>query len=506
MARMSFWNWDNNWAQHHAINELDEELSDLAVRQNRRIHQNKREFDQGLKKVDHQIGSVSRRLETILEWTELRFQLLEFDEYGARKQIRRAFRALAEGMPASAPKVGDIPGYWMPPAAGAMLRFLLREGAADLNTGLETARERDPIRSELFSLCVGLCFDQPTFTEVAVLRLLGEAPDLGLAEPGEVAAVWRSVWEHAVRGGFGPSAADLIHDRLRSVFDPVEVEDSERRAWHAAVRDFGPGGQDEPAALRALAEHLKAASGVESDHSGVAEEPWRLHLQELIEEPSPAELPLVQEMEELHLPEDGLQRSEPTWAASAGTVAELLRRDLFDPEGHPALRASALRLCAPLLRSAVESVVSEAVSSGPVTRTVKRLGGIAVEVGADGYDRAAVESAERTMASRGEMTGPSRAVMTGASAALGALAVLSAASGSWFLAVVFALAVAVPVWLYARARSERMRQQEYADSQIKAFRAALDQARKEVRDEERSRRERDAALRRAGEELIAALP
>src|SRR5699024_9556422 len=115
--------------------------------------------------------------------------------------------------------------YWLPPAAVALLRLVARDGAAsgpfaDLGASLELARERDPVRSELFTLAVALCFDQPAFVDAAALRLLGEPTDLGLTEPGEVADGWRTLWEHAALGRFGAGGHGLVRERLAARFDP----------------------------------------------------------------------------------------------------------------------------------------------------------------------------------------------------------------------------------------------------------------------------------------------
>lgn len=511
MPRVSQWNWTEwgqEWSQTRAINEIDEELAATRRMQQSQLRNTRREmqkFESGLRQVD---ARLTDRIDTVLEWTELRFQLLEFDEYSARKQIRKAFRALAGGMPATAPEVDDVPGYWMPPAATAMLGLLLRQGTADLNTGLATARERDPIRAELFNLSVGICFDQSSFTEVAVLRLLDEAPDLGLAEPGQVAAGWRAMWEHAVRGEFGASASDRFGDRLRALFDPEDVADGEHLAWDEAIRGFGADGAPlgKPEALRALAAHLRAADGAEPAEAPEPDERWRLYLQELIEEPSPAELPLVQAMEELHLPEDELQRSGPTWAAASGTVGELVRRDLFDPEAHPAQRELALRLCAPLLRSRVEVVSAEAAATAPITRVVKRPGGITVEVGSGGHDRAQLEQAERALTERAGLEGPSTALAVGLGGVLGLLAVVAAIFGVWLLAAVLALAIAIPVWRYFKGRGDQARRQEYLDGQIEGLRTELASVRDRVGEDEKAREERAAAVRDARDDLLAAIP
>jgi hypothetical protein len=81
------------------------------------------------------------------------------------------------------------------------------------------------------------------------------------------------------------------------------------RGSRVRPRDGAPLGG--PEALKALAEHLRAATDTPRAEAPEPDERWRLYLQELIEEPSPAELPLVQAMEELHLPDDELQRPPP---------------------------------------------------------------------------------------------------------------------------------------------------------------------------------------------------
>ncbi|KPC73407.1 hypothetical protein ADL26_13550, partial [Thermoactinomyces vulgaris] len=58
---------------------------------------------------------------------------------------------------------------------------------------------------------------------------------------------------------------------------------------------------------------------------------WRSYLQELIEEPSTAELPLVRQMADLDPSSEGREGDLRSWADPAGELADLVRRDLFDP-------------------------------------------------------------------------------------------------------------------------------------------------------------------------------
>lgn len=235
MSRVS--PWTNDFGTANAINDLDDELAaERAARRREasRFVSEQAKVQHQLEQVGSRIDSVTDQISTVLEWTELRFQLLEFDEYQARKEIRKAFRALAQGRPAVLPEVDDVPGYWMPPAALAVLPLILRErhpaavpacrpGAnpfEDLKSGLESARERDAVRAQLFHLAVGLCFDQPAFIDATVLRLLSEPVGLGQTEAGQVAKGWRALWEHVALGGFGPAAVEQLSGRLAALFDP----------------------------------------------------------------------------------------------------------------------------------------------------------------------------------------------------------------------------------------------------------------------------------------------
>ncbi|GAB3644587.1 hypothetical protein [Glycomyces tarimensis] len=518
MTRVSQWNWTEfgqEWSQTRAINEIDAELAAQRRTQQRHIQQTKNELKGDLQRVDSRLSSVADRVDTVLEWTELRFQLLEFEEYTARKEIRKTFRALAGGLPTAVPDVEDVPGYWMPPAAMAVLPLVLRDRASvprqggspftDRKSGLETARERDPIRAELFNLTVGVCFAQPVFVDAAVLRLLGEPVDLGLAEPGQVAAGWRALWEHAAQGEFG-TAVEHLGERLKALFDPRTLDESELRAWDQAILAFGTvegAPPAKPAAFAALAGHL-AAPAPPPLPAAEPDQRWRRYLQELIEEPSPAELPLVRAMEELHLPEDRLQRSEPTWAAPEGTVAELLRRDLFDPEGPAALRSLAFELAAPLLRSRVEHLAAPPESRAPITRTVKRVGA-KVTVDRDGHDKAEFEAARQRLERGFDLEGPSTTFTAAACGGLGVAALLSLVFLHWILTVLFVAGAAVLLWHHYAALAKQVTNREHCDRQIADLRSELDRAKDLVREAERERAERAAEAERARDELMDAL-
>lgn len=527
MSRVSQWNWSDftqEWSQTAAINELDEELAaERQARRNqaRQLERAKSDFDKGLKAVDSKVDSVSERIEAVLDWTELRFQLVEFDEYQARKEIRKTVRALAGGRPARAPHLEDVPGFWLPPAAAAVLPLVLRDRPAipaqrtvanpfaDLAAGLEAARERDAVRAELFNLAMGRCFDQQVLIDAAVLRLLSEPCDLGVTEPGSVARGWRTLWGHTALGAFGPGAAAQLESLLRERFDPqAPLDDEELEAWDAAIAGFGATEDHRPTkaeAFAALEAHLADDPADPGTEVHLDDEYWRIYLQELIEEPSSAELPLVQEMESLGLDGEGPQYSRPTWAEPVGTVTALLRRDLFDPEAPADLRRLALDLAAPLLRSRLEHLEASLGATEKITRTVRRRSA-AIEVTSEGHDEQQFAELERRIGLDYPMDGASKAATTGFAVGLGAVALLFLVFGQWVVAILFALLVIIPLYVYRNGRNQAVHQSARREEQLARLRAELIAARKDVEREEREAAERALATRGALERLKDSLP
>ncbi|WP_329412308.1 hypothetical protein OG563_07370 [Nocardia vinacea] len=521
MSRVNPW-WSSDIGHANAINDLDDELA--AEREARYRHASRVALEQAkvarhLEQVGSRIDSVTDQINTVLEWTELRFQLLEFDEYQVRKEIRKAFRAIAQGRPAILPEVDDVPGYWMPPAALAVLPLILRErhpagvparhpGAnsfEDLKSGLESARERDAIRAELFNLAVGLCFDQPAFINAAVLRLLSEPVGLGQTEAGQVAEGWRTLWKQAALGGFGPVAAEQLSGRLAALFDPADVGEEELEVWDRAIEMFGSDGNAAPTKAGAFTA-LRAHLAVEPDHTEAfaAQDDlcWRIHLQELVEEPSPAERPLVWAMENLHMPAEEARRSAPSWGEPAGTVVSLVRGDLFDLGTPIPLRRLALQLSAPLLRSRLDATL---VAPEPIVTTIKRRNAT-LEVTSEGHNAERLAAVERRIAVDYNADVPSNAVGAAVFAGLAGLALVMIVFGQWFVAVLFALGALTPVWKYRNDRNAAQDAAARRDEQLAEVRSALVQARKNNADKERRLAERYEADREALDRLIASLP
>jgi hypothetical protein len=557
MARVSQWNWSDftqEWSQTQAINELDDELAAERSARRRQLEAAQHRFKQDLKQVDSKLDSVSERIEAVLDWTELRFQQVEFDEYQARKEIRNTVRALAEGRAPLLRGFQDVPGYWLPSAAAAVLPLVLRDRVpvqrtadnqfADLQTGLETARERDAVRTELFSLAVGRCFDQPAFIDAAVLRLLTEPADLGLAEPGQVAWGWRTIWEHAALGTFGPAAEAQLASLLRERFDPEALDAEALAAWDDAITRFGANDSHQPTreeALAAVAAHFaeQPAAADRPEHGSTTGEPllgasapaesvtptgeidsdsaatgdpsparddtaWRRYLQELIEEPSAAELPLVQQMAELD-PSPAGRENDRSWTAPAGTIAELVRRDLFDPATPIPLRRIALGLAAPILRARFDHLEASLGTTETVTVSVRRRGEL-IQVTKDGHDPEQFAAVERRVDEAFASPEPSKPLTIGFASVLGLLGVSMLVIGQWFAAVLFAVGVVIPLWKYRSDAVKAKKGNERRDDQLAEIRAALLRAREDAEDQERAETERGIAARRALAGLRAALP
>lgn len=508
----------------------------------RRLERERRAAEAKLaERISSTASLMNSRLDTVIQWTELRFQQLEFDEYQARKEIRNTVRALAEGRDPVLHGFDDVPGYWLPPAAAAVLPRVLRDRVphqrtagtsfADLKTGLEAARERDAVRAELFSLAVGRCFDQPAFIDAAVLRLLSEPSDLGVAEPGQVAAGWRTLWEQAALGAFGPGAEAQIASLLRDRFDAQSLDEAALASWDTAIADFGATEVRRltPAeAYEALAAHFSVepdsaallTDELRHDEAGLSEPAfgdvsatadlpaddaaWRSYLQELIEEPSPAELPLVLRMAEFNpLPErrDGGR----SWTAPAGTVADLVRRDLFDPETPVPLRRLALDLAAPLLRERLDRREASLGTTEKVTVTVRRRGET-IGVTRDGHDPEQFAAVERRIDAAFAAVAPSTAVTASFVAGIGAFAVLMLLLGQWFLAALCAAVAVIPLWKHRTDAAKAAQQNVRRDDQLAEVRAALLKARKDAELEERTETERGIATRQALKRLRSALP
>ncbi|MEU4314260.1 hypothetical protein [Nocardia sp. NPDC024068] len=517
MSRVSTW-WTYEPDHANAINDLDEELTaERASRrdQTTRLSTAYDETRRDLEQVGSRLTSVTGLVGAVLEWTELRFRLLEFEEYRARQEIRKAFRALAHGRPATLAGLEDIPGYWLPPAAQGVLGTLPPHHQAGTPPrppaattfeapphALESARERDAVRTDLFTLTVALCFDRPALIEATLPRLLSGPADLGVIEAGQVTEGWRTLWKHAAGGSFGSAAAEQLSERVTTLFDASTATEAEIRAWDRAIATFGSDSdttQTKAEIFAALGAHLTAESGG-TETLPPHEQVWHAYVQELVEEPGPDERELVQAMENLPVGADIPRRSAPSWSRPAGTVVALVREDIFDPNAPLPLRRLALRAGGVLLRARLDAALT---APEPVVITVD--GPVKIKVTSGGHDAEKLAVVERRIATDYSAV-PVSKTLGAAGVGLGCLAVALLVFGQWFTAALAAIGALVLLSKYradhAAARSDAARR----DRALAQVRAAVDKARADSAAAERRAAQRYRTDRQALERLIASLP
>lgn len=445
MTRVNPW-LSGYFGQARAINALDEQLGrerDASRRTATRLHTE-------LLAIRDRAAQVDGRMDVIISWIDLRFQLLEFEEFSVRKAVRKLVRDTVASRKTSA-AIGDVPGYWLPPAVVGTLSAAGAEAVvdfdADRSAALTAAIERDAVRTNLFGFAMGVGARWPSVVEPTASWLLTAAPDFGIAPPGRVADGWRAVWRSTGQGRCGPVARALLSSRLADLLDPANLDQPELDRWDRAIEHFGTGTTSITEALDALRTHLTA---VEADQDTDDGSRWERYLQELVDEPSPNERPLVQRLDDLHRIDGRPQLAVPSWAEGVGTVPELIRHDLFAPRGPIALRQLAFEAALPLIRDRLAGL--SAHEPAPATTTVHFVGR-AITVTAEGADAAAVERAER---SGDAVAGPSSGGYLALGAALAAGSLLLMLLGIGILAVLLLLGVGAVVVSWSRAdRSAR---------------------------------------------------
>ncbi|MGH8878121.1 MAG: hypothetical protein ACRD0P_12380 [Stackebrandtia sp.] len=485
------WSW-NTYNHERRQNEALDDLAHQNARQASRFHQSQRETKA---RITKEISSVNTRLDTLLSWMDLRFQLLEFDEYQARREVRRCFRALASASSLALPPVTDVPGYWLPPAALPLARMVLAlrgeasppgrttdDLAGDVHKGLDIARKCDPVRGDLFVLATAASFDLPHLMESAVSRLLDGPADFGAGDD-KVASGWRVLWEQAAQGDFGTQAADRLAQRLADRFDPKSLDEAALTSWDRSILAPGKGSGDGPLATAKAFDRLTSlVSGMETDTTERGGphylDLWHGIVEDLVNEPSPAELPVVTAMEELRDAPEAIN-SRQQWMDRGGTVADRLRSDLLDDDTPAACRRLALRLSGDLLRQRVDAIVDSDTRWESAGTVVKCLGSD-LRVYSSGPVPSQLQKARERIDRHIEPAVPRWPTVV-AAAVLAIAAVAAAVGQSWVLAVGFALAIAVPVGI------RLAKQAKVADSaaQAKSRSARLDKDLEAAQEKER---------------------
>ena len=522
MSRISenalWWGWSDA-RQNRAINEVESAARSHANRAARRAARSQRELE---KSVRSEISGVQGRVEDVLNIIELRFQLAEFDEYQVRVNARKTFRSLAAGTEPGHIELFDVGGYWMPPAALA-IRDLVQGTGLDMQQNLDQARDRDRLRTELLSLSAGICFDQQLLMPPAITYLLSQDPDFGFSVPDTeetedrspestddnnptVAQGWRQLWSQSLRGEFGVTAQQQMQSRLTDLVasQPDELPARELATWVEAIWNFveasdrsAPASVSE--ALQALKVHIEQAlsrptvvTGSEGDFSASDLEQWQHFLQELIEEPSDVELPVLEELEALRAQTHSTVEVQ-TWQVHLGSLREWLRYDALAPGAEPAQQAQAVRLVLPWLAQAAEAMVKRVNTTESLSRTVGKRSA-QVTVTSEGVASEEVAKAERRLAAMSNPDVPtqtSQLSIAGVSVGM-ALMLLLAGQYGWALFVL--LFVGIPMWRHYYTQKEiEAGKKSYARNRKKLL-DDINAAKVALADEERDRSRAAARL------------
>ncbi|QSB06403.1 hypothetical protein [Natronoglycomyces albus] len=494
-----WWGWGDA-RQNRAINSLAEQTQSRHNRMARAASRSNRQLQE---RITNEISGVQGRFDEVLEIIELRFQLAEYDEYQVRTNARKTFRALAAQTDPVSSEFHDVDGYWMPPAALAM-RDLIQGTGIDMQENLDRARERDRLRTELLALSVGVCFEQPLLQPPAISHLLaldpalesdGEPTEEGISQeagPRQVVSNgWRQLWKQCARGDFGAAAYQQLQTRLRELVEaePATLSSAQLRTWTDAIRALAPtsatGAEGVGATIDSLYEHVKdslkevpaiptPAEGLQSDDL----EQWRHFLQELIEEPSAAERPLLEALRSLR---SGYTAGgdDPTWKQPAGGLPDLFLHDIVADGVAPAQRAIALRLAAPWLLQTVDAIFHGAAANSKLSRELRHRA-LRVTVSSDGADPVELEKLERRIASWARPEIPSSSSQAAIVAVCLAVAFLFFTCDQAVLGVLSLLGLAIPFWRHrqaiATAEDERLTyEQMFAELQreIAATKIAL---------------------------------
>lgn len=513
------WSWATGLdrRQNQAIEDLQYEASRVAGRLRSAQRETKKQFAK-------QISSVNNRLDTVMDWLDLRFEQLDFDEYGVRREARNYFRALAAHDVVAIRELDDVPGYWLPPLAAPLAKLVLRRQndrvepyadtdlPDDIQASLRTGRDRDPIRGDLFIVATSFCFDLPRLREAPAQRLLAGPTDLEFGEdPTIVARGWRTLWEQAAQGDFGAAAVERLVDRLSAAFDPEALDAGAAESWRTAILRHGNGsGSVISAADRALPALTTTLSGlaeaVDPEAGTSHRETWQTCLQELVSEPSEPERPLVAAMRRLR-PATETGDGEPTWRREAGTIATLLREDLLGDDVPAARRAVALRVAGPYLRQRI-AALRDAELTTPEPTVALKVSGMTITVGhGDGdVDRTAYDRAVARRRPVETVWVPPVPLVVGIMAVLLVLATLAAVNLAWTWVVIALCLMVGPVWWLLGTRAAARAHAAHAAERVADLDTRIDRARSQALtqwDEHQHRRER---TRVAAARLLDILP
>ncbi|HWD80757.1 MAG TPA: hypothetical protein VG497_17815 [Kribbella sp.] len=420
------------------------------------------------------VESMSRAFDAFVELSDLRYETAGFtDAAELRRYAARVVSAMAAGT--EMPTAGvPVPQYWLEPAVSALIS--LHAGTPD-EEALSTALKLDERRTSTFLALALAALGKRHLVRTEWLDKAFGVPD----DDGTLTRVQRVLWTTAARGGFGAEALDLVIQRLQlgMTADGAWLSKLEARG-SAGSRPRGPKvtEQQDDAwyRLRRVADAVESIVGNtearEPDPNLTAEveaEPEKdsaaALLRLLISEGSEPERETLARIAVLRARVTGGSEEVGTLADSAGTVNQLLADDLA-MSAEPHLTATALRVIAPTVLPAVESLARTADQPAPSQVTVDS-GSHTITVRADGPDKLELGAATTALTSGvGVATGKQNAVPIGLVAGGLVVALGLGLIVHWFWIVVGLVIAGFGLNSYVKLRSALKADRERAAGEV----------------------------------------
>lgn len=399
---LDWWLQGGDWydrKQQRAIDSLASSNA-RARAETRTLH---KQVSQNQASLQKRVDRLERALQAVVELEDVREEL---NEHVPAALVRRHARSLVMAISGlgggdSAARIldapTDVPEYWLAPAS---------EWAASLLTdqpdqsSLETARRRDPVRTDLFVMSLAAVSDRPID--------VSEVLDRQLAAPLQVTDWQREMWTAIAAGRFGSGIRGVLIERLRSAADEVTRD----RVGLALLGASAPAGPVESARqlaslARALDSHVVEGSdsdttsdrratptgGDESDRENERNDRLAELLAVVVDEGAPGEVEVLDSMLDIRriLAADAAVQfpDRRDVGAVVGEPVALLLADLGGPD--PDLRDVAIDVFADEIASLAKDLHSSAETATPPSEVVDVFGHRVEVTGLDVDESAFIE-------------------------------------------------------------------------------------------------------------------
>ena len=455
--------WGGDWAQNRRIREMTEDISYVssalssAQSSQRRL---KAELSKVRGSMEQRLDRLSSAFDAFVEISDLRMTLGLFDAQG---RVRHQARQLLARTPIDG-EVSDVDGYWLPPALSAML--IAVDGVLDTEA-IDLARARDERRTAVFFVLGAMVLGgRKAVTDELLAAAL---PELS----GEVPAYQRAVWTLLADGFFGTAGWELARARGRALLAGLSEEDKANAVAEMstiATPAITPVTVSAPRKLDGIAEVVSslnaaqqlsgllswttdALAGFTNEPESDADPLARETLEQLVNEGSPVEQPLLNRERELRavIEANGAGTRRNGWDAPVGDALGMLRDDVRDTE-HAGRRALAIRITGPHILAAGEKYAQLARRPVPPKVNARTRHGM-VTITAAGPEAASLAAAAGSIRAQDNSAGQRRMVawvLFGVTALL-VVAGLFVGAG-WFVPA--ALTLGFGGWQYFQARQE----------------------------------------------------